>query len=53
MNQHDQTTSQSDLSTARKAAGNACAPAPRTTAQVLVECLKAEGVEVVFGIPGE
>lgn len=53
MNQHDQTTSQSDLATARKAAGNACAPAPRTTAQVLVECLKAEGVEVVFGIPGE
>ena len=53
MNQHDQTTSQPDLATARKAAGNACAPAPRTTAQVLVECLKAEGVEVVFGIPGE
>lgn len=24
-----------------------------TTAQVLVECLKAEGVRVVFGIPGE
>lgn len=25
----------------------------KTTAQVLVDCLKAEGVEVVFGIPGE
>ncbi len=25
----------------------------KTTAQVLVDCLKAEGVEVIFGIPGE
>src|SRR3954466_16366868 len=26
---------------------------PRTAAQLLVECLEAEGVEHVFGIPGE
>lgn len=25
----------------------------RTTAQVLVDCLEAEGVDVIFGIPGE
>ena len=25
----------------------------KTTAQVLVDCLKAEGVDVIFGIPGE
>lgn len=25
----------------------------KTTAQVLVECLEAEGVDVIFGIPGE
>ena len=25
----------------------------RTTAQVLVDCLEAEGVDVMFGIPGE
>jgi acetolactate synthase-1/2/3 large subunit len=28
-------------------------PVEKTTAQLLVECLKAEGVEYVFGIPGE
>ena len=25
----------------------------KTTAQVLVDCLEAEGVDVMFGIPGE
>lgn len=25
----------------------------KTTAQVLVDCLEAEGVDVIFGIPGE
>ena len=29
------------------------APNQPSTAEVLVECLKAEGVRVVFGIPGE
>ena len=29
------------------------APTQLSTAEVLVECLKAEGVKVVFGIPGE
>lgn len=29
------------------------APTQLSTAEVLVECLKAEGVRVVFGIPGE
>jgi acetolactate synthase I/II/III large subunit len=28
-------------------------PADRTVARVLVSCLEAEGVEVVFGLPGE
>ncbi|HXV92192.1 MAG TPA: thiamine pyrophosphate-binding protein, partial [Pseudonocardia sp.] len=26
---------------------------PRTAAELLVRCLEAEGVEYVFGIPGE
>lgn len=25
----------------------------KTTAQVLIDCLEAEGVDVMFGIPGE
>ena len=25
----------------------------KTTAQVLVDCLETEGVDVIFGIPGE
>ena len=25
----------------------------KNTAQVLVDCLEAEGVDVIFGIPGE
>lgn len=29
------------------------AQSTRTCAQVLVDCLKAEGVDVIFGIPGE
>ena len=29
------------------------APAPATTAELIVACLEAEGVEYVFGIPGE
>ncbi len=29
------------------------ATSTKTTAQVLVDCLKAEGVEYIFGIPGE
>jgi acetolactate synthase I/II/III large subunit len=32
--------------------GNA-PPAPATTAELIVACLEAEGVEYVFGIPGE
>ena len=61
--QQDQVTPQRDDKTGRDAApATAAAPStpdtqlarvPRTTAQVLVDCLKAEGVEVVFGIPGE
>ncbi len=35
------------------AAVDAAAPSAKTCAQVLVDCLKAEGVEYVFGIPGE
>lgn len=34
-------------------AGDGAAFATKTCAQVLVDCLKAEGVEYVFGIPGE
>ncbi len=30
-----------------------CPPHEKTTAEVLVECLLAEGVDTVFGIPGE
>jgi acetolactate synthase I/II/III large subunit len=32
---------------------NAPAPSSRTVAQLLVECLENEGVEYVFGLPGE
>ncbi len=34
-------------------AGTELAKHQKTTAEVLVDCLKAEGVDVIFGIPGE
>src|SRR4029453_3978244 len=38
----------------KKAANKAAAPAkPQTAAEVLVKCLENEGVEYIYGIPGE
>lgn len=46
-------SNQAQVAASNQASEAAANQPQKTTAQVLVDCLKAEGVKVVFGIPGE